>query len=300
MSNTGIFRKKKVYFTQVSNNILDDAMNNNIVSRHSFFIYTIIQKYITIEDFTLSKSFVMKKSGMSEKTFEKYFKELRNAGYLKSYQYPAENGRLQVEYDLLDVAEPNTPTHTVYNAKGEIVQKYMPKDAEKLLENEEKKKKEKNKKVSKKVFLEKVAKQDNEPVEKELKKEITTPPIFNGVENLPPAKVGELNNTILNNTNYNNTNINLSIYNKTYCSLEKKEVVDRKIEDLVEYTTGGFSRWDYRKFLNAACGDIDLIKYVYDTVLDHMKNEDSRPIKNMVMYLVKAIEKELKTLVKNN
>lgn len=291
MSN-GTFRKKKVYFTQVSNNILDDAMDNNIVSRHSFFIYAIIQKYITIEDFTVSKSFIMKKSGMADKTFEKYFKELRNAGYLKSYQYPSETGRLKVEYDLLDIPEPNTPTHTVYNAKGDIVQKYMPKDIEKVEENL-------NKKVPKKNFLESVAKKDNKPLQEGLKNKITTPPIFNGVEKLPPTKVGELNNTILNNTILNNTNIYQSIYNKTYCSLEKKEILDRKIEELVEYMPGNFSRWDYRKFLNASCGDVDLIKYTYDNVLDHMKNEDSKPIKNMVLYLVKAIEKELKNLVKN-
>lgn len=300
MSN-GTFIKKKVYFTQVSNNYLEDvADETKIASPTSFYIYTLIQRYITIEDFTLTKNFLMKKSGLKEKTFEKYFKQIKDGGYLKTYQYPNEKGTFTTEYEILDIADLNTPSHIIYNSKGEIIQKHMPKGSEKEFKNNKKEVKKVSKKVSKKDFLKTSSTQANKPVPEGSEKKVSASPFFGGAEIEGGRKVGELNNTILNNTNINNTNIYQSIYNKTYCSLEKKEILDRKIEDLAEYMPGSFSRWDYRKFLNASCGDVELIKYTYDSVLEHMKNEDSKPIKNMVLYLIKAIEKELKTLVKNN
>lgn len=98
MSENGAFRKKKVYFTQVSNN----ALRDNLLSMKAKGLYAIIQSYITIEDFILYKSTLRKVCKEGEKAFESTWKELKDRGYLMQYKLKKEDGTFTYEYELLD------------------------------------------------------------------------------------------------------------------------------------------------------------------------------------------------------
>lgn len=94
----GAFRKKKVYFTQVSNHALRDST----ISLKAKGLYALIQSYLTLEDFTLYKSTLRKQGCEGEKAFENTWKELKDAGYLIQYKYKGEKGYYCYEYELLD------------------------------------------------------------------------------------------------------------------------------------------------------------------------------------------------------
>lgn len=266
------FRKKKVYFTQVSNHALDDEA----MSTQAFYIYSQVQRYITLETFTLNKIFLIKKCRMSEKTFEKYFKELRNLGYLKSYQYPGTEGNnaVTIEYDLLDAPDTTTAYHTVYNSKDEVVQEFFCKKV--------------FKKVSKKVSKKNISEASNVDVEP-VSEESCTPPKMRGVQSEGSTKLGELNNTDINNTNLNNTYS--SIYQKKYCTVAPKEIWERQI-GLIEENIPGYSRLNYKSMLNASRGDEQLVIDVYNNVIEYLYQNETE-VKNLVGYLIKSIEKEL-------
>ena len=101
-----------------------------------------------------------------------------------------------------------------------------------------------------------------------------------------------------NNNSSNNNSIYLSnIKNntrKTYCNLEDPEVIERKMDQLKEYIIGDYEEREYKKFLNAGYGDIELIKDVYDKVMQRASDETKKPIKNIINYLANAIRKEFK------
>ena len=98
--NNGAFRKKKVYFSQVSN----VALRDENLSLQAKGLYAIIQSYISIEDFVLYKSFLRKLTKLSENTFDKYWKELKDRGYLIQYKYFETGSKgAKYEYDLLDI-----------------------------------------------------------------------------------------------------------------------------------------------------------------------------------------------------
>lgn len=100
MENSGgKFRKKKIYFTQVSNNILRD----NTISLKAKGLYSLIQSYITIENFTLYKNYLKKQCKEGEKAFESTWKELKDNGYLIQYRLQDEKTKqFYYEYELLD------------------------------------------------------------------------------------------------------------------------------------------------------------------------------------------------------
>lgn len=260
-NNGGRFRKKKVCFTQVSNSVARD----NSISLKAKGLYLLIQSYITLEDFTIYKNFLLKQCKEGRDSFQNSWNELKKNGYLKQYKIKDENGKFYYEYDLLDIPEVDITVETTGI--------------------EENKKEDKTKKVKDKKELH----TENPYMDENKKSHILK---TRSMDNPDSENPGYINNTNCKNTNYNNTN---SIINpnkkKTYCSEEDKEIVDRMIEDLKLYTLGTFSRWDYRKFLNASFGDVELVKYVYDNVLEQAKEKD---IKNLVRYIVKSIDNELK------
>lgn len=100
MSN-GFFRKKKVYFTQVSNTALRDKK----LTLKAKGLYAIIQSYITIEDFTLYKSTLEKQCKEKRDAFNGAWKELKDNGYLIQYKYKNEKGTFNYEYELLDIPQ---------------------------------------------------------------------------------------------------------------------------------------------------------------------------------------------------
>ena len=79
---TGLFRKKKVYFKQVSNSALSD----NSLSLKAKGLYALIQSYITIEDFTLYKNYLLKQCKEGKDGFQSTWNELIKAGYLVQYK----------------------------------------------------------------------------------------------------------------------------------------------------------------------------------------------------------------------
>ena len=98
----GTFKKKKVYFSQVSNTALRDPQ----LSLKAKGLYSLIQSYITIEDFTLYKNTLKRNCPEGEKAFENTWKELKDSGYLLQ-EKRRNNGQFFYEYELLDV-----PRHT--------------------------------------------------------------------------------------------------------------------------------------------------------------------------------------------
>ena len=103
--SSGAFRKKKVYFSQVSNS----ALRDNSLSLKAKGLYSIIQSYITIENFTLYKNTLIKACKESKTAFENAWKELKVQGYLKQYKIQSSNGTFYYEYELLDEKKQESP-----------------------------------------------------------------------------------------------------------------------------------------------------------------------------------------------
>lgn len=151
------FRRPKYFFTQISNYAIDDER----ISPQAYYIYSKIQRYITLEDlpvkqydFEFNKAYIRKRCNMGDKTFDKYWKELCHLGYLKTYQMPdlEEKGQWITEYELLHEADLESAYFTQYNSKGEIVREiFCPTNCDKTIENTDKITNTKNKTVKEKV-----------------------------------------------------------------------------------------------------------------------------------------------------
>lgn len=125
-NRSGQFRKKKIYFTQVSNVALRDSS----LSLKAKGLYALIQSYLTIEDFTLYKNTLKKHLKEGEKAFESTWKELKNAAYLIQYRLQdPKTKQFYYEYELLD--EPNielaNKIHNSQNRKKHEEKSHTPK-----------------------------------------------------------------------------------------------------------------------------------------------------------------------------
>ena len=98
-TNNGLFRKKKVYFSQVSN----EALRDQELSLKAKGLYSLIQSYITIEGFTLYKDTLKSACKDGRDSFDSAWKELKKQGYLKQYKMQGERGKICYEYELLDI-----------------------------------------------------------------------------------------------------------------------------------------------------------------------------------------------------
>lgn len=118
VSQDGKF-KKKTPFASVS--II--ALRDKTLSAQAKGLYAIIQSYITLEDFTLYKSFLLEQSTNGLRSFNTMWNELKEKGYLKQYRIRTEKG-FRYEYELLD--EPNTETPATFNVRmdGTISESY--------------------------------------------------------------------------------------------------------------------------------------------------------------------------------
>lgn len=168
-NKSGQFRKKKIYFTQVSNIALRDSS----LSLKAKGLYSLIQSYLTIEDFTLYKNTLKKHLKEGEKAFESTWKELKDAAYLIQYRLQdPKTKQFYYEYELLD--EPNIElANQVHNSQN-------------------------RKKHKEKIHTPKKAGMD-----KKIKKAIPTKKDSMG--NAYSGKVQVYNNTKINNTKINNT-----------------------------------------------------------------------------------------------
>lgn len=125
-NRSGQFRKKKIYFTQVSNVALRDSS----LSLKAKGLYALIQSYLTIEDFTLYKNTLKKHLKEGEKAFESTWKELKDAAYLIQYRLQdPKTKQFYYEYELLD--EPNielaNKIHNSQNRKKHEEKSHTPK-----------------------------------------------------------------------------------------------------------------------------------------------------------------------------
>ncbi len=100
-------RRKTTSFSMVSNPIID----SKDITPAAGWLYVLIQRWVTYnaEGFICSKSFLASKYQSGYRMFNRAWDELKEAGYLKMYSHPTEGW----EFDLLDVAQPDTP-HTYY------------------------------------------------------------------------------------------------------------------------------------------------------------------------------------------
>ena len=102
----GRFRKKHTNFSMVSNTALDDE-NLTLKAKG---LYSLIQRYITLDSFTLYKGFLQSKCKGGKDSFNSAWKELKDSGYLVQYKMRDEKTKkIYWEYELLDeVNEPCT------------------------------------------------------------------------------------------------------------------------------------------------------------------------------------------------
>lgn len=104
----GRFRKNQINFTQVSNKILEDKE----LSWKAKGIYSVIQRYLTIEGWDLYMDHLISLSKDGSKSFNTGWKELKDRGYLKQYRIPnkEKRGAFVYEYELLHEADLSTPS----------------------------------------------------------------------------------------------------------------------------------------------------------------------------------------------
>ena len=107
---SGAFRKKKVQFSQVSNFALRDTK----LSLKAKGLYSLIQSYITLENFILYKTTLKKQCLEGSTAFESAWSELKTMGYLKQYKSKNNGGFFIYEYDLLDIKEEIIHTPKTY------------------------------------------------------------------------------------------------------------------------------------------------------------------------------------------
>jgi hypothetical protein len=100
MSKTsGAFRKKKVYFSQISN----VAIRDKELSLKAKGLYSLIQSYITLENFILYKNTLKKQCQEGNYSFEAAWKELKDKQYLIQHKIKDnKTGLFYYEYELLD------------------------------------------------------------------------------------------------------------------------------------------------------------------------------------------------------
>ena len=102
--NGGRFRKKKVSFSMIPNSLIRDKS----ISLKTKGLYSLIQSYITLDNFTLYKDFLVSNCKEGKAAFHAAWKELKETGYLKQYRMNSSNG-FYYEYELLD--EPDNSTY---------------------------------------------------------------------------------------------------------------------------------------------------------------------------------------------
>ena len=112
----GKFRKKRNKFSQISNTAIQDET----MSCQARFLYCLISSYMTIPDFNLYKGFLKEKANLGKDAFNKYWKELKDRGYLIQYEIRDEKGHYNYEYELLDEPFENTNSQSEENEEGRV------------------------------------------------------------------------------------------------------------------------------------------------------------------------------------
>lgn len=105
MNQSGAFRHK-TSFSQVSNTIIRD----NTISLKAKGLYSLIQSYITMDNFVLYKDFLLQQCMEGESCFRGAWKELKDKGYLIQYKLrDPVTKTFYYEYELLDEPQVDFP-----------------------------------------------------------------------------------------------------------------------------------------------------------------------------------------------
>lgn len=94
----GKFRKKKINFSMISNEILRDST----ISLKAKGLYSVIQSFITLDDFTLYKGYLQSICTEGERAFDGAWRELKAKGYLVQHKMRKGAKTFYYEYELLD------------------------------------------------------------------------------------------------------------------------------------------------------------------------------------------------------
>lgn len=94
----GRFRPKKTSFSMVSNEIIRD----DTISLKAKGLYTLIQSYITMDNFILYKGFLSGRCSDGKCSFDTAWEELKGRGYLIQYRMRDDKNQFYYEYELLD------------------------------------------------------------------------------------------------------------------------------------------------------------------------------------------------------
>ena len=97
--SSGAFRKKKTSFAQVSN----VALRDENLSLKAKGLLALIESYLSLDNFTLYKQFLINKSKDGETAFRSAWKELKDRGYLIQYKLKDEETKqFYYEYEVCD------------------------------------------------------------------------------------------------------------------------------------------------------------------------------------------------------
>ena len=97
--SSGAFRKKKTSFAQVSNS----ALRDETLSLKAKGLLALIESYLSLDNFTLYKQFLINKSSDGETAFRSAWKELKDKGYLIQYRLKNEETKqFYYEYEVCD------------------------------------------------------------------------------------------------------------------------------------------------------------------------------------------------------
>ena len=103
---SGAFRKKKTSFAQVSN----IALRDKDLSLKAKGLLALIESYLTLENFTLYKQFLINKSTDGETSFRGAWKELKDKGYLIQHKLKDnETKQFYYEYEICDNPQVENP-----------------------------------------------------------------------------------------------------------------------------------------------------------------------------------------------
>lgn len=109
----GTFRTKAISFSIITNEVL----RHEKLSLKAKGLYVLIYSYITIPNFVLYKSYLVKQSKESETAFKSAWKELKAAGFLHQHKIRAANGKFVYEYSLSETPTFNTEEDSSQKAK---------------------------------------------------------------------------------------------------------------------------------------------------------------------------------------
>ncbi len=225
------FKQKKCNFTMIPNEVLRDKN----LSRKAKGLYAEIYSYITIPNFKLSKSYLIKQGSEGETAFNSMWNELKEKGYLKQYRIRSansDNGFIY-EYDLLD--KPDLEKPYLINVKIDGSQ-----GAKNTLKNIE------NKGIPTEKNTENLGNDKNNTLD-------FVPPRFSTLYNSHTVQDGGyINNTYLNNTDLNNTYYSVVSKKESENAKPKNEPKDNKktFNELIEgYTDNKELREELKEHL---------------------------------------------------